>query len=105
MTADDLQIAGLSATIDRYSCFGEKGMNRWALTFGMLWLAFTLVVQDDAPPAFGGGRDQAQVFTRIDTVNPMDQVKAFLSKANITLSGDQERTLKPAVEAALKEAQ
>jgi hypothetical protein len=51
------------------------------------------------------GRDQTQVFTRVDSVDPMDQVRTFLAKANIKLSGDQERALKPQVDAALKEAQ
>jgi hypothetical protein len=55
--------------------------------------------------AAGVGRDQAQVFTRVDTLDPMDQVRTFLGKANIKLSGDQEKTLKPQVDAALKEAQ
>lgn len=66
-----------------------------------------------AGPAFaqeeGGGaaigRDQTAVFTRIDTVNPMEQVKAFLAKASITLSGDQEKALKPGVETAYKQMQ
>src|SRR6185503_9485696 len=55
--------------------------------------------------AAGVGRDQTQVFTRVDTVDPMDQVRTYLGKANIKLSGDQEKTLKPQVDAALKEAQ
>jgi hypothetical protein len=55
--------------------------------------------------AAGVGRDQTQVFTRVDSVDPMDQVRTFLGKANIKLSGDQEKVLKPQVEAALKEAQ
>src|SRR5215471_18872774 len=62
------------------------------------------VAQDEpGGPAFaGGGGDQ--VFTRVDTVNPMDQVKTFLkTKANVTLSSDQERTLRPVVETALQQ--
>jgi hypothetical protein len=35
----------------------------------------------------------------------MDQVRTFLAKANVKLSGDQEKALKPEVEAALKQAQ
>ena len=35
----------------------------------------------------------------------MAQVKAFLAKANVTLSADQEKTLKPAVETAIKQLQ
>src|SRR5262245_25221242 len=55
--------------------------------------------------AAGVGRDQTQVFTRVDSVDPMDQVRTFLGKANIKLSSDQEKALKPQVDAALKEAQ
>src|SRR5262245_39514905 len=55
--------------------------------------------------AAGVGRDQTQVFSRVDSIDPMDQVRTFLGKANIKLSGDQEKALKPQVEAALKEAQ
>jgi hypothetical protein len=53
--------------------------------------------------AFAGGGGN-QVFTRIDAVNPMEPVKAFLqSKANITLSADQEKSLRPQVEAAFQQ--
>jgi len=55
--------------------------------------------------AAGVGPGQTQVFTRVDTVDPMDQVRTYLGKANIKLSGDQEKVLKPQVDAALKEAQ
>ena len=55
--------------------------------------------------AAGVGAGQTQVFTRVDNVDPMDQVRTFLGKANIKLTGDQEKALKPQVEAALKEAQ
>ena len=53
--------------------------------------------------AFAGGGGN-QVFTRIDAVNPMEPVKAFLqSKVNITLSADQEKALRPQVEAAFQQ--
>jgi len=55
--------------------------------------------------AAGVGAGQTQVFTRVDNVDPMDQVRTYLGKANIKLSGDQEKVLKPQVDAALKEAQ
>src|SRR2546429_8764529 len=72
----------------------------------LLLAAMPLLAQDDAPSApFAGGGGGAQVFTRVDSVNPMEQVKAFLTKASITLSSDQERTLRPAVEAAIKQIQ
>ena len=72
----------------------------------LLLAAMPLLAQDDAPSGpFAGGGGGAQVFTRVDSVNPMEQVKAFLAKASITLSSDQERTLRPAVEAAIKQLQ
>ena len=77
-----------------------------------IWLAaaalaaYPLLAQDDAPAGpFAGGGGGAQVFTRVDNVNPMEQVKAFLMKANITLTSDQEKSLRPAVEAAIKQLQ
>jgi hypothetical protein len=75
----------------------------------MIWLLVTvlaavpLFAQDEAPGGALSGGGGAQVFTRVDAVNPMDQVKTFLAKANITLSSDQEKTLRPAVEAAIKQ--
>ena len=75
------------------------------------WLFIALLVaipafaQDDAG---GGGGALAgggnQVFTRIDAVNPMEPVKAFLqSKVGITLSADQEKALRPQVEASFQQ--
>jgi hypothetical protein len=55
--------------------------------------------------AAGVGPGQTQVFTRVDSVDSMEQVRTYLGKANIKLSGDQEKALKPQVDAALKEAQ
>src|SRR5213594_3316508 len=71
----------------------------------ILLAATPVLAQDDAPaPAFGGGGGGAQVFTRVDSVNPMDQVKTFLlTKANITLTSDQEKMLRPTVEAAIQQ--
>src|SRR5881397_2428756 len=72
----------------------------------ILLAATPVLAQDDAPAApFAGGGGGAQVFTRVDSVNPMEQVKAFLAKAGITLNPDQERTLRPAVEAAIRQLQ
>ena len=74
------------------------------LTVAILGATALLWAQDDAPNGtFGGGGGGAQVFTRVDAVNPMDQVKSFLSKANISLTSDQEKTLRPTVEAAIKQ--
>jgi hypothetical protein len=83
-------------------------MKHLTVLFAALFLALPAFAQDDdgggdGPPG-GGGGGQAQVFTRIDAVDPMDQVKTFLARANVKLSGDQERALKPQVEAALAEA-
>jgi hypothetical protein len=75
------------------------------LFLGLL-LALPAFAQDDAGGgggalAGGGGN---QVFTRIDAVNPMEPVKAFLqSKANVTLSSDQEKSLRPVVEASFQQ--
>lgn len=81
-------------------------MRRFCITVVLLFAAMPLLAQDDAPSApFAGGGGGAQVFTRVDSVNPMEQVKAFLAKASITLNSDQERTLRPAVEAAIKQLQ
>lgn len=77
----------------------------------LIWIATLLLI---ATPAFsqeegggdtGVGRDQSMVFTRVDTVNPMDQVKAYLTKTGVILSGDQEKALKPVVESAFKQMQ
>src|SRR5262245_8752799 len=55
--------------------------------------------------AAGVGRDQTQVFTRVDAVDPMDQVRTNLEKATIKLSGDQKHAWKHQDDAALKEPQ
>src|SRR3989475_12642156 len=80
---------------------------RKAVWVSALLLAATpLLAQEEEPQApFAGGGGGAQVFSRVDSVNPMEQVKAFLAKASIMLNSDQERTLRPAVEAALKQIQ
>ena len=80
---------------------------RKAVWVSALLLAATpLFAQEEEPQApFAGGGGGAQVFSRVDSVNPMEQVKAFLAKASIMLNSDQERTLRPAVEAAIKQLQ
>ncbi len=81
-------------------------MRGFLITTALLLAAIPLLAQDDTPPTpFAGGAGGAQVFTRVDSVNPMEQVKAFLAKASIMLNSDQERTLRPAVEAAIKQLQ
>ena len=75
----------------------------WIL--GALWIVAPAFAQDDAPQSPFAGGGGAQVFTRVDEVNPMDSVKTFLAKADIKLSGDQEKALKPSVDAAYKQMQ
>jgi len=81
-------------------------MKRLFFALTVLLIATPMFAQDDGGGgggAFAGGGGN-QVFTRIDAVNPMEPVKAFLqSKANITLSADQEKTLRPQVEAAFQQ--
>src|SRR5215471_8965995 len=73
----------------------------WLLS--VLLAATPLFAQDDAPAGALTGSGGAQVFTRVDAANPMDQVKSFLSKASITLNSDQEKTLRPSIESTLKQ--
>jgi hypothetical protein len=51
---------------------------------------------------FGGGDGP---IGRGNEANPMEAVKKFLAQSKVTLSGDQERTLKPMIEAAFKQVQ
>ena len=78
-------------------------MKRLIWVSAALLMAASLFAQDEAPSSPFAGGDGQQVFTRVDDVNPMDSVKAFLAKAKITLSGDQEKALKPAVDASLQQ--
>jgi hypothetical protein len=70
-----------------------------------LLFALPAFAQDDGGGGGGGlGGGGNQVFTRIDAVNPMEPVKAFLqTKANITLSADQEKAMRPMVEASMQQ--
>jgi hypothetical protein len=69
-----------------------------------------------ATPAFaqeegGGGGLPSSLFggdnlgSRGDQANPMEAVKKFFAQAKVTISGDQERAIKPVVEAAFKQVQ
>src|SRR6516162_11720190 len=70
-----------------------------------------------ATPAFaqeeggGGGGLPSSLFGGTDFGNrseqpkPMDAVKKFFAQANVTLSGDEEKAMKPIVEAAFKQVQ
>jgi hypothetical protein len=79
----------------------KVGRRIWLLS--VLLAATPLLAQDDAPAGALTGSGGAQVFTRVDAANPMDQVKSFLSKASITLNSDQEKTLRPSIESTLKQ--
>jgi hypothetical protein len=81
---------------------------RGVVPLAMLLVVTPVFAQDDDGPGergVGGGTGQTLVFTRVDSLNPMEQVKSFLAKANIKLGSDQEKILRPQVEAALAEAQ
>lgn len=73
----------------------------------VLAAAVPLFAQDDGGGGGGGafaGGGGNQVFTRIDAVNPLEPVKAFLlSKVGISLSADQEKVLRPQVEASFQQ--
>jgi hypothetical protein len=79
-------------------------MRKASLLLPVLLAVTPVFAQDDAPSsgALSGGGG-AQVFARVDAINPMDQVKTFLAKANVVLNSDQEKMLRPAVEAAIKQ--
>jgi hypothetical protein len=80
-------------------------MKKLFFALAVLLIATPIFAQDEGGGggAFAGGGGN-QVFTRIDAVNPMEPVKAFLqSKVNITLSADQEKALRPQVEAAFQQ--
>jgi len=84
-----------------------KTMRRSILVLAAMLAAAPVFAQDEGGGgggAFAGGGGGNQVFTRVDATNPMDQVKTFLStKANVTLTSDQEKALRPTVEAALQQ--
>src|SRR5206468_11230953 len=83
-------------------------MKRFLWVLAAFLVAAPVFAQDDGGGGGGGigaaGGGGNQVFTRVDTVNPMDQVKTFLStKANVSLTSDQEKALRPTVEAAIQQ--
>jgi hypothetical protein len=80
----------------------------------LVWIAAILLI---AAPVFaqeeggGGGGLPSSLFGGADFGNrneqpkPMDAVKKFFAQANVTLSGDEEKAMKPIVEAAFKQVQ
>jgi hypothetical protein len=72
-----------------------------------LLIAMPLFAQEEG----GGGGLPSSLFGgdspigRGNEANPMEAVKKFLAQSKVTLSGDQERTLRPMIEAAFKQVQ
>jgi hypothetical protein len=56
------------------------------------------------PSSLFGGADFGNG-QRGQQANPIDAVKKFFAQANVTISGDQEKTIKPIVETAFKQVQ
>src|SRR4051794_19102012 len=82
-------------------------MKRWIWVFAALMVAMPVFAQDEGgggglPSSLFGGGDLGG---RGEQAKPMDAVKKFLANANVTINGDQEKTLKPMIEAAFKQVQ
>jgi hypothetical protein len=75
--------------------------------FAILLVATPVFAQDEGggglPSSLFGGGDFAN--NRGEQPKPMDAVKKFFAQANVTISGDQEKAIKPVVEAAFKQVQ
>ena len=83
-------------------------MKRWIWVFAALLLAMPVFAQDEG----GGGALPSSLFgggdfggNRSEQANPMNAIKAFFAKANVTIAGDQEKAIKPIVETAFKQVQ
>jgi len=82
-------------------------MKRWIWVFAAFLLATPIYAQDEGgggglPSSLFGGGDLG---TRGEKANPMDAVKKFFANANVTITGDQEKAMKPIVESAFKQVQ
>ena len=83
-------------------------MKRWIWVFAALLVAMPAFAQDEGggggglPSSLFGGGD---VGPRGEQPKPMDAVKKFFMNANITITSDQEKALKPMIEAAFKQVQ
>jgi hypothetical protein len=82
-------------------------MKRWVWIFVALLVAMPVFAQDEGgggglPSSLFGGGDFG---SRGEQAKPMDAVKKFLANANVTLNGDQEKALRPTIEAAFKQVQ
>ena len=81
-------------------------MQRWTWLVAMLLVVTPTFAQEE-----GGGGLPSSLFggdnfgARGEQANPMEAVKRFFAQAKVTISGDQERAIKPVVEAAFKQVQ
>src|SRR5678809_658661 len=75
--------------------------------FAILLIAIPVFAQDEGggglPSSLFGGGDFTN--NRGEQPKPIDAVKKFFAQANVTISGDQEKAIKPVVEAAFKQVQ
>src|SRR6185295_14380786 len=83
-------------------------MKRLIWVFAALLIAMPVFAQDEGgggglPSSLFGGGDLGG--GRGEQANPMNAIKAFFMKANVTIAGDQEKAIKPIVEAAFKQVQ
>jgi len=82
-------------------------MKRFMWVAAILLLATPMFAQDEGgggglPSSLFGGGD---VGGRGEQPKPMDAIKKFFAQAKVTISGDQEKAIKPVVEAAFKQVQ
>src|SRR6185436_8676955 len=84
-------------------------MKRLIWVLAIVLLATPLIAQDEGG---GGGGLPSSLFTgggdsngRGQQANPMDAIKKFFAQAQVTIAGDQEKAIKPVVEAAFKQVQ
>jgi hypothetical protein len=83
-------------------------MKLWILILAIVLISTPGLAQDE-----GGGGLPSSLFGGGDLgprgggqqANPMDAVKKFFAQANINIAGDQERAIRPVVEAAFKQVQ
>src|SRR2546425_3996300 len=83
-------------------------MKRLIWVFAALLIAMPVFAQDEGgggglPSSLFGGGDLGGA--RGEQANPMNAIKAFFTKANVTIAGDQEKAIKPIVETAFKQVQ
>ena len=82
-----------------------KNTKRWVWLFAAVLLAVPVYAQDDGGgglPSSLFGTGDGGGFARGEQANPMEAVKKFLAQAKVTLSGDQEKALKPTIESTFK---